>query len=419
MKPSSRTLSRTKNPMKPTNHPLRTLHVFFGLALLGAQSISFADEWPNRPDFGTNLDAPADFRPVLPFADLMKQARSWQYDFKDDAEKPELDALGNWKPVPGKTVFATVALGEAAIPGGAYVVTWSGTGKVGIKGRLKEGRILKEEANRMEFEVPARSDIWLEIKESSPDDPVRDVHCWLPGTEGQESPFNPAFKQYLPPFGTLRFMDWMETNSSHQEKWTNRPVPEQQTFRVMVPKGASEKSVGDTHLGGVPVELMVDLCNETKSNPWFCLPHKADDEYVRNFARYVKDHLDPALKIYLEYSNEIWNNAPAFQQTKWAREKGLAMGIPEGQDPAAAWYAKRSLEIWNIWEEVFGGRERHVRVLAAFASVPRNAEMKLQYLGDPKLADPGHRPLRRVLARYQDGQRRFRGQDLRGPAGDG
>jgi hypothetical protein len=63
------------------------------------------------------------------------------------------------------------------------------------------------------------------------------------------------------------------------------------------------------------------------------------------------------------------------------------MGIPQNKRPHAAWYAKRSKEIWKIFEEVFGGRDRHVRVLSGFAVVPADAKAKLEYLGDTGLAD--------------------------------
>ena len=31
---------------------------------------------------------------------------------------------------------------------------------------------------------------------------------------------------------------------------------------------------------GIPLELMIDLCNTLKVAPWFCIPHQASDAYV-------------------------------------------------------------------------------------------------------------------------------------------
>ena len=66
------------------------------------------------------------------------------------------------------------------------------------------------------------------------------------------------------------------------------------------------------------------------------------------------------LKIYVEYSNEVWNGQ--FKQSKYAGEQGQKLGF--GEKPwEAAWHytAYRSVEIFRIWEDVFGGRERLVR----------------------------------------------------------
>jgi hypothetical protein len=40
---------------------------------------------------------------------------------------------------------------------------------------------------------------------------------------------------------------------------------------------------------------------------WFCIPFKADDDYVRKYAEYLKTNLREDIKIYVEYSNEVWN----------------------------------------------------------------------------------------------------------------
>ena len=39
---------------------------------------------------------------------------------------------------------------------------------------------------------------------------------------------------------------------------------------------------------GVALEYMIALCNELEADPWFCIPHTATDEYVREFAKQVK-----------------------------------------------------------------------------------------------------------------------------------
>jgi hypothetical protein len=125
---------------------------------------------------------------------------------------------------------------------------------------------------------------------------------------------------------------------------------------------------------------MVELCNEIKADGWFCMPHQADDDYVRHFATYIRDHLDPDLKAYVEYSNEHFNWA--FRVSRYCLKLGEEMGYKEGKGPHHAYYSKRSKEIFAIWHEVFGDeKDRVVRTLGGWASMDRANEMILRYAG--------------------------------------
>ena len=105
---------------------------------------------------------------------------------------------------------------------------------------------------------------------------------------------------------------------------------------------------------------MIDLANARGANPWFCMPHLADDDYVRRFARLVKHRLRPDLKVYVEYSNEVWNWIYPVTHYAEAEGKRLKLG-----DPARGrYYAQRSLDMFRIWERRVG-RDRLVRVLAS------------------------------------------------------
>ena len=75
----------------------------------------------------------------------------------------------------------------------------------------------------------------------------------------------------------------------------------------------------------------------------------------------------PEHRAYVEYSNEVWNSQ--FEQHRYAAKQGLDLGLG-AREWQAAWhfYAQRSVEIFKSWEEVFGGTERIVRVLASQAA---------------------------------------------------
>jgi hypothetical protein len=133
---------------------------------------------------------------------------------------------------------------------------------------------------------------------------------------------------------------------------------------------------------------MIDLCNRTNVDPWFCMPHKADDDTIRQFARLTKERLDPALRVYVEYSNEVWNSQ--FAQHHYAAEQGVQAGIAvKEKNSQAAWHytALRSVQIFKIWEEVFGGHERLVRVLPSQAANPAVSEAVLSFQDAYKHAD--------------------------------
>ncbi|QJU56441.1 hypothetical protein HL653_00370 [Sphingomonas sp. AP4-R1] len=157
--------------------------------------------------------------------------------------------------------------------------------------------------------------------------------------------FTPEFLDDMKPFGIIRFMDWMQTNNAPPQTWAGRPKP-----------------TDFSQLKGMAVENMVALANKLGADPWFTLPFDADPEYYRNFAIYVRDHLAPGRKAYVELSNEVWN--PGFKQDRDAAERGKARypGV-EPYQAADYYYADRVIDMMKIWDEVFVGQmPRIVRV---------------------------------------------------------
>jgi hypothetical protein len=184
-------------------------------------------------------------------------------------------------------------------------------------------------------------------------DPLRNIRVYERG-EALKTTFRQPFLGRLNGMSTLRFMDWMATNNSEVRQWEDRPKTA--TF------GRSEF--------GVPLEYMVELCNIQKINPWFNMPHLADDDYVRRFAEQVRASLSPSLEVYVEYSNEVWNSI--FAQAHYASSQGLAARLSE--DPYEAqlrFYAQRTTEILAIWENVFADDKD--RIVGTYAAQSVNA----------------------------------------------
>ena len=327
-------------------------------ALVAAPAPTSAAAPAAKPALGINLAGPADFNTELPFVDVFRMSRPWisQRTGGEWGKGPplELDEHGWVKRLePGcwaETPLCTVAPGH--YPAGTYTVLYKGTGKLAFT----NATVTREQPGRLTIEPdPAKGGFFLQLRETDPADPVRDVRVVMPGFERtyETDPFHPAFLARWRGTACLRFMDWMQTNNSPVKAWADRPTAARATFADR----------------GVPVECAVDLSNRLDADPWFCMPHLADDAYVRQFATLVKASLDPSLKVYVEWSNEVWNGQ--FEQAIYAGRRGVELGLGDAAKPwEAGWRytAVRSVEIFKIWEDVFGGRERLVRVLPSISA---------------------------------------------------
>lgn len=333
-----------------------------------------------HPQLGMNLGAVVSYTSQWPFVDAFQISRPW-------IPGREGAAFGEGGPLKLTSEGWVVALdpdqyaetimfdnGHGHYPGGQYVLLYEGEGT--IEFGFDSAQIVSQQPGRMVLKViPQETGIWLKLSHTNPQDPIRNLHLILPGFEQtyKIQLFHPLFLERLRPFKTLRFMNWMETNGSDIQHWSDRPTPNDAT------QGAGK---------GVALEYLIDLANTLQANPWFTLPHQATDEYVRQSATMVRDRINPNLKIYIEYSNEVWNGAPDFSQQQYAQAQGLALGLAE--DPYLAslrYYSQRSVEIFKIWKSVFGGRERLVRVLASQYVNPWTAEQVLTWKNAYQSAD--------------------------------
>lgn len=197
------------------------------------------------------------------------------------------------------------------------------------------------------------------------------MSCLKQGVD-QSTPFNPDFLAETRPYKVLRFMNWMRTNNQPRQTWAGRTTP------AFFTQGSNK---------GVSLEYMVELANANGADPWFTMPFDADADYYANFALYVRDHLDPKLKAYVEFSNEVWNEA--FEQGKTATQRGRE-AYP-GIDPIVAndyYYADRVREVMAVWSKVFTGQQqRLVRVLANQAVWAERADRALAHKDTWKSVD--------------------------------
>jgi hypothetical protein len=256
-------------------------------------------------------------------------------------------------------------------PAGVYTCLYEGRGTIQFAYRTE---VVEEQPGRIRVQVNADQDLLtLRITETDPADPVRNIRFILPGFEGtyEEQPFHPEFLARWEKFKVLRFMDMQRTNNSGQVDWSDRPTPNLQT------QGGE---------AGVALEYLIALANTLHADPWFCMPHRATDDYVRRFAQMVKSQLDPNLSVHIEYSNECWNGI--FAQAGYCRDKGRELALGDNDYQAQLrYYSKRAVEIFRIWGEVFGGTDRLVRVLAAQSANPWTSAQVMDFEQAYKQAD--------------------------------
>lgn len=164
------------------------------------------------------------------------------------------------------------------------------------------------------------------------------------------NPWRDDFVNEIKMYNTLRFMDWQRTNNNNDVNWTERTSPTSDHFN---------------NGGEVALEWCVNLANRIDKNVWFCVPHKASDDYIRKLATFLRDNLEVDRKIFIEYSNETWNSV--FQQNGYCMTQGKNGGYPGLNDnyKGENYSMHRSLRVFGIFEEVFGssnvGRWARVR----------------------------------------------------------
>ncbi len=320
-------------------------------AAIGAEQVIT----PARSRLGMNLAGPSDWSTEYPFVDVFRLSRRWISQAKGAGwgKGPELERDENgWIKKLQENCWAETPIltgNNGHAPAGEYVCLYDGDGEIGF---TMNSRIVSSEPGRIAVSIDTgKGGTFLALRKTNPENHVRNIRVIMPGFEKtyKTNPYYPPFFQRWKEFNTFRFMDWMHTNGSKQKEWTDRATP----------------SYCNCTERGMPVEDMVDLCNRLKINPWFCMPHMATDKYIENFAKLVKQRLDPSLRIYIEYSNEVWNGM--FEQNRYAQEKAKELGIGPKERPwegGGMYYGIRSQEIFKLWERVFGGRDRLVRVIA-------------------------------------------------------
>ena len=323
---------------------------------------------------GTNLYWNEYWSPEFPFLNRMKTAGAWAAQGADSSKIPlTADGYPTGRPAEATNLYAMVALDPVtATSNNTYVLTWTGKAAFFIAG----AQIVSREPNKIVFKY-TRTDTnqtYIGPGELDPADPLGNmaiVRSDQVDLYKQGEIFNPAFLDKVSKLDTLRFMDWNNINANQTKEWADRTL-------------LSNYSWASSRKSGVPIEVEVALANKTGTNMWLDVPTYASDDYVRQMAAYVHDHLDPSLSLHLEYSNEVWNFG--FQQSHYASDQADKLwavdadhnGKIEGAEHFGpgwvTWYGYRAAQVASIANQVYGADAGRLHNVLGTQTVYRGLE---------------------------------------------
>lgn len=370
------------------------------LSFLGDTPVVDPDP-PEHPDptttdvmqIGVNLEGNTDFSSAWMFKDAFNRAHPWSarafnpitgdvmWQFQaGNGPALQLDEHGwitelqTWIAEDGteyqQQATAAVFTGDANQPAGIYRAEWEGTGVLAIPYVIEQGDN-PDGSHYALINMPAGAHFTVDLYSVDPTDYVRNIDIFMPDYNGESlvmdewhpgdttSPFHPLFIQRLQGLDTLRFMDLQRTNFNDSITWEDR----REVDDASQADGENEWYLNN----GVAPEYLIELANEVDANAWFNMPYRANDDYVYQFATLVRDTLDPELKVYVEWSNEVWNGF--FPVNSWLYQQ---QALPENAGLDFFQVAANEIERdFDIWTEVFAGQEdRLVRVVAGQQANP-------------------------------------------------
>jgi hypothetical protein len=358
-----------------------------------------------KSPLGINTNEAMENNTSLPFVDLFRlalpfeDARPW---FTKGNVKFDKNGWPNNlnKGQAGTRFISQIPL--KSLPQGLYTVRYDGEGKIryGASARLvkhQKGKDLIRLVAMKNHLVTAT----LFIDETNPKDYIRNIRILMPGgvCSGnvykrvnhknacgkrkylpfekyyKQIIFNPDYLNFMKDFKVIRFMNMGGVTRNNIQFWKDRPQMSEATW------GGKEGA------RGIPIEIMVELANQLNADPWINIPHKANNAYIYHYAKYMKEHLRPHLKVYIEYSNETWNDL-FVPQAEHMKQTGTRYRLDKDRRVAGTkYYSQQSVKIFKQWEAIFGGTKRLVRVMGGKTADTAYTHLVLGYKNAYKYVD--------------------------------
>ncbi len=359
---------------------------------------------------GINIRAPLDYEEDRLYADVIRTSRVFISGPNVNSKIPAPVDTDGWP----KSDFSFYVWAGMDHMDGTYVLSFKGQADVARNGgrmSVSYNRDTNTSTGTIHVIDSSSSSLALSFtntkrnSSSTSGSGVTSIRLMRPLSPGSSKSYPPStlfsnpIKKLVSKFSVIRFMDFLSSNGNVQTRWADRSQPSWASFNRN-----PGKAYGWQGIGG-PWEHVILLSNETGKDAWINIPALADDDYVLNVARLfafgsdglnpytgprknpVYPPLDPNLKLYVEYSNELWNSAGPFPQfhdncTAASDElvrtsgksplnwDGIWNGVAYNREASDNWTwkmcsrhtTKRSVEISNIFRSVFGDAEMIKRI---------------------------------------------------------
>jgi hypothetical protein len=176
-------------------------------------------------------------------------------------------------------------------------------------------------------------------------------------------------------------MDWQKTNFSR----TAAEMAADFTPLASLPVYVTDN--------GVPLELMIELCNQANINGWFCIPVQADATYIDQFLTTISAKLKTGLKAYIESSNEVWNGifpqATLIGGTTFdERMKNHALRTADISDKVRTILGSRGVSVIGSWAGQTYWQEQILLILKNAGRVLPDVLATAPYFGNGLPDDP-------------------------------
>jgi hypothetical protein len=364
---------------------------------------------PTKNYVGMNTGFLADWDGTYAFLDMFKQSRVWQDGSDWHNPVGGTDANG-WPMADASTVIFTDVSGSGKEFGGTYKLTFTGQAAVsvmwcggGIANKTYDAATNITTADVTFTEAASTGScglIFLNTKRtasSATGSGFTDAHLYLEtGYKGPENPqdgntiFSKPFLTAMGKVTVVRMMTWSSTNGNSVENWVDRVTPNSTTQAGMPNSWTGPDGTVFSGTGGVALEYQIILCNTLMADCYFNIPPVASDDYINKMAlaiAYGTDGtnpytsaqanpvfppLNPSLRFYLEYANEIWNSASGFESFRVIQD--ICQYLPANHPlltingNPGIWYTMWRYPAWRMatisqtFEGVFGSEQMMTRV---------------------------------------------------------